>query len=133
MEYNLEDYDSWLGIATRGYLGVSIPKILGHYRIRGKSRLRGINRDQELYLYERIVQHYADEYQRYGPELFNLLNANGPSLGWVSPASRSQATQAELELQAIKSSYTWRIGQKIASSLLGRVMGWVADTILSKQ
>ncbi len=133
MEYNLEDYDSWLGIAARGYLGVSIPEILGHYRIRGRSRLRGINRDQALYLYERIAQHHADEYQRYGPELFNLLNANGPGPGWVSPASRSQATQAELELQAIKNSYTWRIGQKIALSLLGRVMRWVADTILSKQ
>jgi glycogen(starch) synthase len=133
MEYSLEDYDGWLGIATKGYLGVSIPKILGHYRIRGDSMLRGMNRDQALYLYERIVQHHTDEYQRYGPELFSLLNANGPSLGWVSPASRSQATQAELELQAIKNSYTWRIGQKIALSLLGRVMRWVADTILSKQ
>lgn len=133
MEYNLEDYDSWLGIATRGYLGVSIPKILGHYRIRGKSRLRGISRDQELYLYERIAQHYADEYQRHGPELFNLLNANGPAPGWVSPAGRSQATQAELELQTIKASYTWRIGQKIALSPLGRIMRWVVDIILPKE
>jgi len=133
MEYNLEDYDSWLGIATKGYLGVSIPQILGHYRVRDKSRLRGINRDQELYLYERIAQHHASEYQRYGLELFNLLNANGPGPGWVSPASRSQATQVVLELQAIKNSYTWHIGQKVALSPLGRVMRWVADTILSKQ
>ena len=91
--------------------------------------MRGISRDQALYLYERIVQHHADEYQRYGPELFNLLNANGPAPGWVSPASRSQAVQAELELQAIENSLTWRIGSRLACSRPGRIAFWVLSKL----
>jgi glycogen(starch) synthase len=119
MEYNLEDYDSWLGIATQGYLGVSIPEVLAHYRVRRGSRLRGINRDQELHLYEHILQHYPEPYQRYSSELFNLLNANGPARGWVSPASTPRLTLAEAGLSALMASRGWRLAHRVSRSRVG--------------
>jgi len=130
MLYNLEDYDSWLGIATRGYLGVSIPEILGHYRVRPGSRLRGIQRDQELHLYERIAQHHPEAYHRYSTELFHLLNANGPARGLTSPASKPEAVLLELALETARKSRLWRAGRRVAVSRLGlrirRWLRWVA-------
>jgi glycogen(starch) synthase len=126
MELNLEDYDSWLGIAARGYLGVGIPEVLGRYRVRAESRLRGIHRDQSLYLYERIVQHHAATYRRYSTELFHLLNANGPARGLESPASIPEAVLVEFALENVRRSGLWRFSRRLAASRLGRrVVGWL--------
>jgi glycosyltransferase involved in cell wall biosynthesis len=119
MGYNLEDYDSWLGIAAKGYLGVSIPEVLGHYRVRPGSRLRGIQRDQALHLYERIVQHHAEDYQRHSTDLFHLLNANGPARGLTSPASRPEAVLLEFALENARKSSLWRGARGLAASRVG--------------
>jgi glycogen(starch) synthase len=119
MEYNLEDYDSWLGMVTKGYVGVSIPEVLAHYRVRRGSRLRGINRDQELHLYERIAQHHPEAYERYSSELFHLLNANGPAWGLVSPASTPRLTLAEAGLSALMASRGWRLAHRVSRSRVG--------------
>lgn len=84
--YNLEDYDSWLRIASSGALGVSIPDMLVQYRIHADSMFQGISEDQSLYLYDIIVQHHRELYREYGDELFQLLNANGPAYLWQHPA-----------------------------------------------
>lgn len=84
--YNLEDYDSWLRIASSGALGVSIPEMLVQYRIHADSMFQGIGEDQSLYLYDLIVQQHSELYREYGDELFQLLNANGPSHLWQHPA-----------------------------------------------
>ncbi|HEM62609.1 MAG TPA: glycosyltransferase family 2 protein, partial [Chloroflexi bacterium] len=132
VEYNLEDYDSWLAIATRGYLGVSIPEILGRYRVRPESRLRGVHRDQSLYLYERIVQHHTEAYQRYSSELFHLLNANGPARGLDSPALQSEAVLVELALQTARNSRLWRAARGVAMSRLGlRLRRWLRRVALA--
>lgn len=126
MEYNLEDYDSWLGIATKGYLGVSIPEILGRYRVRPGSRLRGVHRDQSLYLYQRIVQHHAEAYRRNSTDLFHLLNANGPARGLDSPAAQSEAVLVELALEIARKSPLWRGGRAVAMSRPGlRIRRWL--------
>ncbi len=132
MEYNLEDYDSWLGIATKGYLGISIPEILGRYRVRPGSRLRGIHRDQSLYLYERIVQHHTEAYRRYSTELFHLLTANGSARGLTSPASEPEAVLFELALETARKSRLWRAGRRVAVSRLGlRITRWVRRVALA--
>lgn len=84
--YNFEDYESWLAMAAAGCGGVSIPEPLVGYRIRAGSHWQSSSPAQHLYLYETMAALHADLYRRFGPELFALLNANGPAHAWNRPA-----------------------------------------------
>lgn len=86
MLYGLEDYESWVGLMEAGCGGLSLPRILGRYRVRQNSMFRTLNRAQLQYLYEVIVHNHGDLYRRYSFELFHLQNANGPGLWWNQPA-----------------------------------------------
>lgn len=83
---NLEDYECWLNICERGWLGVVIPELHYFYRIRSDSRLQQSNREQLLYLYELIAQEHPQLYQDYGAEIYHLLNQNGASWLWENPS-----------------------------------------------
>ena len=85
-EYGLEDYDGWIGLVEAGGVGVSIPQPLVRYRIRRQSMYQSSNRNQQLYLFDLLTQRHTESYHRWGAELFNLLNANGPSYLWNNPA-----------------------------------------------
>ncbi|HZS08743.1 MAG TPA: glycosyltransferase [Blastocatellia bacterium] len=102
-EYSLEDYASWLGIVLAGGVGVSIPEPLVRYRVRPGSMSRSGNREERLYLYERLVGLNEAAYREYGPELFNLLNANGPAFAWDHPA-QGQSDSAPFRHLGISSS-----------------------------
>lgn len=88
-QYNFEDYDAWLSMVEAGCGGVCLAQILVRYRIRSDGLWQGSNRDQHLHLYERLAEHHAQLYRRYGVELFQLQNANGPAEAWLKPAADS--------------------------------------------
>lgn len=83
--YGLEDFEGWISMAEAGCGGVAIPEPLVEYRIREDSMFKVIENDKKLYLYDLISNEHPDFYRRYGVELFNLQNANGPAHGWDQP------------------------------------------------
>ena len=96
MTYGYEDWDGWIRLAAAGYLGVSLPDRLVKYRVRIDSMLRQITPDQFLYLYDIIVQGSPAIFQRYAPDLLNLINANGPQYLWEHPTRLSQSSTYNL-------------------------------------
>jgi glycosyltransferase involved in cell wall biosynthesis len=85
-EYNLEDYEGWIGLVEAGAIGVSLPHPLARYRIRTGSLWQNTNRHQLLYMYDVITRRHPEVYREWGVELFHLQNANGPSFSWNHPA-----------------------------------------------
>lgn len=83
--YGLEDFEGWISMAEAGCGGVAIPEALVEYRIREDSMFKVIENDKKLYLYDLISNEHPEFYKRYGVELFNLQNANGPAHGWDQP------------------------------------------------
>ncbi|HSH09714.1 MAG TPA: glycosyltransferase, partial [Oceanipulchritudo sp.] len=120
--YGLEDYEGWWSMAEAGCGGVAIPEALVRYRIRGDSMFRVIEPDKKLYLYDLISAEHPGLMARYGLELFNLQNANGPAYGWDQPtmfrapqdrlmnrAAREEAKRIELEQEnrKLKEAEEW--------------------------
>lgn len=87
-EYNFEDYDGWIGLVEAGGVGVSLAQPLVRYRVRTGSMYQSSNRNQQQYLYDLLTQHHAEAYRKWGVELFNLQNANGPGHIWGHPAQQ---------------------------------------------
>ena len=88
-EYNFEDYESWVALVEAGGVGVSLPHPLVRYRVRSGSMYQSSNRDQQLYLYDLLVERHPELYGQWGRELFHLQNANGPGRLWSHPAAES--------------------------------------------
>ena len=86
---NLEDYECWVNMCEKGWLGVVIPELHYFYRIRSDSRLQKSNREQLLYLYELIAEEHPQLYQDYGAEIYHLLNQNGASWLWDNPSQNT--------------------------------------------
>lgn len=86
-EYSIEDFEGWVAFVEAGGIGVSLPQPLVRYRVRAGSMYRSSNRNQLLYLYDLLTQHHPKAYQKWGGELFNLQNANGPGYGWNQPTA----------------------------------------------
>jgi len=85
-EYNFEDYEGWVGLLEAGKLGVSLSAPLARYRVRAGSMYQSATRNQKLYLYDLLTQRHPETYQKWGMDLFNLQNANGPGYLWNYPA-----------------------------------------------
>lgn len=85
MEYGMEDYEGWISMCANGCLGVSIPEPLVKYRVRTNSMSRQFNRDMIIYLRERMASMNSLVYEKYGAELFKLVDANGPGYLWDNP------------------------------------------------
>lgn len=95
MEYGLEDYDSWLGLAENGYLGICIPELLCNYRVRPNSMARSMSREALIYLRTRLSEHHPKLYKVYGDEVYKLLLQNGSNLYWGTPlATPSSSTSS---------------------------------------
>ncbi|MBD2451331.1 glycosyltransferase [Nostoc sp. FACHB-152] len=93
---NLEDYECWLNMCEKGWLGVVIPELHYFYRIRSDSRLQKSNREQLLYLYEVIAALHPQSYQDYGAEIYHLLNQNGASWLWDNPSQNTAELNVNL-------------------------------------
>jgi glycogen(starch) synthase len=87
MTYDCEDYESWVSLVEAGGLGVSLPFPLVRYRVRSGSRSHTSNASQKLYMRDLITGYHPEVYRRWGVELFNLQNANGPGQLWNHPAA----------------------------------------------
>jgi len=85
MEYGMEDYDSWVSLASHGCLGVSIPETLNLYRVRKNSMARQFNEKMRIYLYDVMVRNYPELYGKYATEIFMLLTSNGQPYYWGNP------------------------------------------------
>ncbi|WP_367353452.1 glycosyltransferase [Achromobacter animicus] len=85
MMFGMEDFEAWLRMASLGYKGVSIPEPLVNYRVRHNSMARQFRRSTVLYMYEQMAKKNPAIYQRFGDELFMLMNANGPGYLWNNP------------------------------------------------
>ncbi len=82
MEYGLEDYDGWLSLVQNGRNGVCIPEPLCYYRVRKDSMTRVMSTGARMYLYKTLEERHHELYERYGAEIYNLTNANGPGYLW---------------------------------------------------
>lgn len=98
IEYGLEDYESWISLAEAGCGGVAIPEPLAFYRVRGDSMYTVLDADKKVYLYDLISAEHPGLMARYGLELFNLQNANGPAWSWDQP-TMFRCPQDRLRLQ----------------------------------
>ncbi len=85
LEYGLEDYDSVVSMVSAGYRGVSLPECLFEYRVRKGSMFRRMNKAKILSAHEYIADKHKHLYNHYGKDIYNLLNANGPSIGFDNP------------------------------------------------
>jgi glycosyltransferase involved in cell wall biosynthesis len=85
-DYGMEDYESVINMLNHGYRGVVLPENLFLYRVRKGSMYRGITRYKILHSQQYISGKHADFYGRFAPEIFNLLNANGPSFVYDNPS-----------------------------------------------
>jgi glycosyltransferase involved in cell wall biosynthesis len=85
VDYGLEDYGHVIGLLANGYRGVVIPETLFHYRIRSNSMYRGLTRYKALYSHEYVSGKYPELYRMYASDIFNLMNANGPSFAYDNP------------------------------------------------
>lgn len=93
---NLEDYECWISLCEKGWVGVVIPELHYFYRIRPASRLSSSNREQLLYLYEVIASLHPELYKNYGSELYHLLNQNGASWLWENSSLNSALSTTDL-------------------------------------
>ena len=82
MEYGMEDYDGWLSMVQNGRNGVCIPEPLCYYRVRKDSMTRVMSPSARLYLYKTLEEKHHELYERYGADIYNLTNANGPGYLW---------------------------------------------------
>lgn len=95
MAYNFEDFELWISLVKKGCGGVALPDPLCRYRIRSNSMWQGSNRDQHLFLQDRITRLHPELFREYGVELFNLQNANGSAQKWIKPSARSPFDEFE--------------------------------------
>jgi glycosyltransferase involved in cell wall biosynthesis len=87
--YGMEDYDSVISMMAGGYYGVVLPELLFHYRVRKNSMSRGFNDTNQQYLYELIAEKHATTIAAFAPQLYSLLNANGPGYKIENPTRSS--------------------------------------------
>jgi glycosyltransferase involved in cell wall biosynthesis len=86
VDYGIEDYESVINMLHHGYCGVVLPECLFFYRVRKDSMYRSLTHYKTLYSYQYIAEKHADFYSKFAPQIFNLLNANGPSFIYDNPS-----------------------------------------------
>lgn len=92
VDYGLEDYGSVINMLANGHRGVVLPECLFFYRIRPDSMYRSLTRHKVLHSYQYISSRHEELYRQYAPQLFNLLNANGPSFAYDNPSFGMEVT-----------------------------------------
>jgi hypothetical protein len=85
LEYGLEDFESVVSMVGTGHRGVALPECLFLYRVRKGSMFRSMNKNKILYSHEYIAAKHGNLYDRFGADVYNLLNANGPSYAFDNP------------------------------------------------
>jgi len=83
--YGMEDYDSVISMVKNGARGLSFPELWWQYRIRKNSMAQSFTRNKELYLYRKISEKHKAFFGKYGTEISNILNHNGPGIYFNNP------------------------------------------------
>jgi len=83
--YGMEDYDSVISMVEQGFGGVVIPEKHFLYRVRKDSMSRGFNKSNMAYTYELLTGKHKQFYANFGPEITNIMNANGPGFNYENP------------------------------------------------
>jgi glycosyltransferase involved in cell wall biosynthesis len=86
VDYGLEDYGHVISLLAAGYRGVVIPETMFCYRVRSNSMYRSLTRHKALYSHQYLSSKYSDIYKEYASDIFNLMNANGPSFAYDNPS-----------------------------------------------
>ena len=81
----MEDYDSVISMVEQGFGGVAIPEKHFLYRVRKDSMSRGFNKSNMAYTYELLTGKHKQFYANFGPEITNIMNANGPGFNYENP------------------------------------------------
>lgn len=71
----------WLRMVMKGYCGIAVPEFLS-YLHESEEKLEEERVSLRLSALEGLSRQFPEVYQRYGVEIFNLLNANGPGFYW---------------------------------------------------
>lgn len=85
MVFGMEDYESVVNMTENGYGGVALPEPLWNYRVRKNSMARAFTKNKQIYLYRLIAEKHKVFYSTFGPQIGNLLNANGPGFNYDNP------------------------------------------------
>ena len=85
MKSGMEDYESWISMCEAGCIGVALPAPLVRYRIRSDSMSRNFNREMVVSLYNHICRLHPELFKKYGDEVVQLINSNGPGYMWNNP------------------------------------------------
>ena len=140
--YALEDHAGWVSMLAAGYLGVSLSQPLVNYRIRSQSMLRSTNDSQLLHLHDLLSQTNPEAYRRWGAELYNLQNANGPARYWNHPATEAPVVAVTEEVDGLRhwvhdleEGKAWLEGQLTAhketmtaqEGIIAELRSWSAD------
>ena len=127
MEYGMEDYDGWVGLAEHGYLGVAIPEKLNLYRVRKNSMSRSFNKKMRIYLYQTSREGHEKIFEKYSKEIYMLLLTNGQPFYWNNPTvpaylPTSKNTNAQIDdrlykLDRILNTIPGKIARKLYRGL----------------
>lgn len=124
LENPFEDFESWISLVEAGGIGVSLPIPLVRRRARADSTYHLARMEQFLYLYDLITRYHPEVYRRWGVELFNLQNANGPGWAWRNPTERTPITRQEvldrLSGEQVSRGLSWR---RLIQALCFKVAG----------
>jgi glycosyltransferase involved in cell wall biosynthesis len=108
MEYGMEDWDSVISMIKHNYFGVVLPELLFNYRIRKGSMARSFTEIKQLYLQSLISKNHKPLYEKFGSDIFQLLNANGSGLSFDNPTFATP-TQGYLSFLNLNSRLTEKI------------------------
>lgn len=81
-----EDYESVVSMIANDLYGVVLPETLFLYRIRKDSMIRHLSKAKKILLHQYISQKHWAVYKKFSVKVFNLQNANGPSIETDNPS-----------------------------------------------
>ena len=139
MNHSMEDYEAWLRMVGAGCLGVSIPEILVDYRVRPDSMSRSADRNQVVLMRERIGILNANQFDVWGSEIFQLMNANGPGYLWSNgsvdypPVGHLNGPTAPNRLSSLRWKFDPERLNEIAGMLDEPAVVWLIEAAMRRR
>jgi hypothetical protein len=72
------------------------PECLFFYRVRKNSMYRSLTHYKTLYSYQYTAHKHDDFYSKFAAQIFNLLNANGPSFVYDNPSFKMRVSSSNV-------------------------------------
>jgi glycogen synthase len=71
-----EDYEGYIAIVAKGWVGVNLPEVVLHYRVRSNSLYHATNNDVLKRSHQHLVENHPDLFRAYGDELYLIFCHN---------------------------------------------------------